>query len=149
PPAPVVGMSRVGMSRVEMNGRAPEASRIPDVLLPAQLPRAHGLLPSQRLMLAVLDDAIGEYRRLGQGMGRRALRLFGELTAWFESDDRTSTFSFQNICQTFGLEVEPVRAVLRTWPRPKPRPRRAALRVAPAPPPPASAEAELPLAHTG
>src|SRR5262245_5825186 len=144
PPAPVVGMIRR-----EMNGRAPEASRIPYVPLPAQLPRVHGLSPSQRLMFAVLDDAIGEYRRLGQGMGRRAIRLFGELAAWFESDDGTSTFSFQNICQTFGLEVEPVRAVLRTWPRPKPRPRRAALRVAPASPAQASSEVELALANAG
>src|SRR5262245_39886998 len=62
PPAPVVGMSRL-----VMNGRAPEASSVPDVVLPAQLPRAHGVPPSQRLMLAVLEDAVGEYRRLGQG----------------------------------------------------------------------------------
>src|SRR5262249_57748055 len=102
-----------------------------------------------RLMLAVLDDAIGEYRRLGQGMGRRAIRLFGELTSWFESDDRTSTFSFQNICQIFGLEVEPVRAVLRTWPRPKPQPRRAALRVAPAPATKVASQDEMALARAG
>src|SRR5262249_36255147 len=128
PSAPVLGMSRH-----VMNGRAPDVSRIPDILLPTQLPRVHELPPSQRLMLAVLDDAVGEYRRLGRGVGRRAIRLFGELTAWFESDERDWTFSFHSICQTFGLEAEPVRAVLRTWARPKPRPRRAALRVAPAP----------------
>jgi len=138
----------LGMSRHTTNGRAPDVSKIPDLVLPAQIPRAHGLTPSQRLMLAVLDDAVGEYRRLGGRVGRRAIRLFRELTDWFESDDRTWTFSFENTCQTFGLEVEAVRAELRTWSRPKPRPRRKALHLAEAPPAKAPAEAELPLART-
>lgn len=118
------------MTRLVMNGRAPDLSTIPDVLLPVQIPHVHRALPSQNLMLAVLEDAVGEYRRLGRGSGRRATRLFGELTTWFESDDRAWTFSFQNICHTLGLEAGPIRAELRTWPRPQPKRRRPMLCVA-------------------
>ena len=52
------------MTHLVLNGKPPEVSTVPDLLLPAQVPFRRRLGPAQLLMLAVLDDAIAEYRRL-------------------------------------------------------------------------------------
>ena len=62
----------------------------------------------QRLMAAVLDDAIDVYRHPRANRGR----LRRETEAWFRSDDRSWLFSFIRVCETLGLDPHATRASL-------------------------------------
>ena len=64
--------------------------------------------PEQRLMAAVLEDAIDVYRH----PARNRRRLVRGTEAWFRSDDRSWLFSFVRICTTLGLDPDPIRASL-------------------------------------
>jgi hypothetical protein len=63
------------------------------------------LQPEKRLMLAVLEDAVGLYVRVPQ--------LVPETEAWIQADDRTWPYSFVNLCDALGLDRTAVRAALR------------------------------------
>ena len=71
--------------------------------------------PEKRLMLAVLEDAVGTFQKYAVAAGRRGRRLFTEAEDWFESDDGGWPFAFVNVCQALGLEPQYVRAGLRRW----------------------------------
>src|SRR5215831_19805487 len=88
-----------------------------------------GILPAQRsvgtrwngdtsgpraLMLAVLEDAL---QCIERGRRRRtfpARRLAADAEAWVRSDRRDWPFSFVNICEVLGFEVDAVRRRLLT-----------------------------------
>lgn len=70
--------------------------------------------PERRLMIAVLDDAIGSFLKVLQGDERRARHL-GELERWFADEDRAWPFSFVRICEALGLEPDTVRTALARW----------------------------------
>lgn len=73
------------------------------------------LQPEKRLMLAVLEDAVGTYQKLVHVTGRRARRLFVEAEEWFESRERDWPFAFENICEGLGLEAGYIRRGLQRW----------------------------------
>lgn len=90
----------------------------PDAVLPAQVsggvrwdadtsgPRA--------LMLAVLEDAI---RCIENGRWQRrfgARRLAAEAEAWVRCDRADWPFSFLNVCEVLGIDVDAVRSRLLT-----------------------------------
>lgn len=61
----------------------------------------------QRLLLAVLSDAMHAH---AQERARRKPRAcLAELTAWFESTDRTYVFAFESVCDALGLDPAFVR----------------------------------------
>jgi hypothetical protein len=101
---------------------APEPLRIelaPEIILPSQF---HGgfrhdasLRPEKRLMLAVLEEAVGDFQRFVAAPGREGQRMFRNAEDWFASEDTEWPFSFVNICQTLGLDVGYVRAGLGRW----------------------------------
>jgi hypothetical protein len=70
--------------------------------------RSKWQMPEQRLMAAVLDDAIDVYRHPARHR-RRARR---EAETWLRSDDQSWLFSFARICETLGLDPHAVRASL-------------------------------------
>jgi hypothetical protein len=79
-----------------------------ETVLPSQFfnPQTRGALqPEKRLMLAVLEDAVGLYLRAPQ--------LAPEADAWVEADDRTWPYSFVNLCDALGLDRTAVRGALR------------------------------------
>ena len=85
----------------------------PEVVLPAQVfDRAALLQPEERLMLAILEDAIATLlrhptpRHAGK---RRALR---ETEAWLDSPDTESPFAFIRICEALGLDAQWLRTGL-------------------------------------
>lgn len=90
----------------------------PEVILPAQLQggvrNGASLCPEKRLMLAVLEEAVGDYQR-HRAAGRTADRLFISTEAWFLSDDTSWPFSFVNICHALGFDVDWMRAGLVRW----------------------------------
>ena len=79
----------------------------PEVVLPSQFHIRAGLdaslQPEKRLMLAVMEDAVGTFQKYVWARDRAGQRLLGEVEEWFESDDTDWPYSFVNICQSLNL----------------------------------------------
>ena len=69
--------------------------------------------PEKRLMLAVLADAMVEFVQASRAAGWRSRRMAAEIEAWFSTDEAEWPFSFTNICDSLGLDVQRLRAALR------------------------------------
>ncbi|MCW5892706.1 MAG: hypothetical protein KIT14_19515 [bacterium] len=65
-----------------------------------------------RLLAAVLEDAVRCWRSYAHAHGRRAVRLRGELRDWFRSDALDSPFDFAAVCDHFHLDPAAVRTRL-------------------------------------
>jgi len=79
-----------------------------EAVLPSQFYTAKtrgSIQPEKRLMLAVLEDAVGLYLRVPQ--------LVPETEAWIQEDDRSWPYSFVNLCEALELDRSAVRAALR------------------------------------
>ena len=91
----------------------------PEMVLPSQFHGNPGfdasLQPEKRLMLAVLEDAVGTFQKYVWARDRTAQRLLAEVEDWFGSDDIEWPYSFVNICHSLGLEVTFMREGLRRW----------------------------------
>jgi hypothetical protein len=72
------------------------------------------LQPEKRLMLAVLEHAVEDFRTYAFVATERGRRLFMEVDAWFRYA-ATGPFDFEGICQATGLEPGCIRKCLRNW----------------------------------
>jgi hypothetical protein len=85
----------------------------PEVLLPLQydmiFARNDLLTPHQRLVLAILENALHDFLRYRHLKGKREKRLFREALEWFTTPDEKGIFSFGVVCQSLGLEPEYIR----------------------------------------
>ena len=86
---------------------------VPETLLATQyfdrLRRRNDLTGEQRLMCAIIEDAVEMY--LKHAAADHA--LFVDAERWIESDDTTWIHSFRTICDYLGLDADYVRAGLR------------------------------------
>ena len=91
----------------------------PEVVLPSQFHGKGGLdaslQPEKRLMLAVLEDAVGTFQKYVCTRDRAGQRLLTEVEDWFGSDDIEWPYSFVNICHSLDLEIEFMRTGLSRW----------------------------------
>jgi hypothetical protein len=91
----------------------------PETVLPSQFFSNRdidaSLQPEKRLMLAVLEDAVGTFQKFALSNDRRAQRIFTETEEWFASGDRNWPYSFPNIAEALNLEPEVLRAGLWRW----------------------------------
>ncbi len=71
--------------------------------------------PEERLMFAVLTDAIECFQKYFNAESRRCRTLFGEASKWIESTDSTWPFSFEQICQTLNISPSYLRTGLARW----------------------------------
>ena len=71
------------------------------------------LEPVKRLMLAVLERAVVDYRTYATVPTARGRRLFTEIDAWFRSP-AGGPFDFETICQATGLDPDFVRKGLHS-----------------------------------
>jgi hypothetical protein len=71
--------------------------------------------PAGRLLWAVLDNGIEQYRKNVNASGRRGTRLFREAEEWIMRDDPTWLCSFVSICHVLGFAPDYLRAGLRRW----------------------------------
>lgn len=71
------------------------------------------LEPVKRLMLAVLDRAVNDFRTYAVVPTGRGRRLFAEVEAWFRSST-DGAFDFETICQATGLDPDFIRSGLRS-----------------------------------
>ena len=91
----------------------------PETILPSQFfDRVQvdaSLQPEKRLMLAVLEDAVGTFQKYVTAPTRRGQRLFTEAEEWFASRATDWPFEFENICAALGLEPGFLRKGLWRW----------------------------------
>jgi hypothetical protein len=91
----------------------------PDTLLSAQyfdIHRGKKLPdPEHRLMLAILDDAIACFRDNLFAQNRKNKRLFDDAEEWIVTPGGDSIFSFDNVCETLGLNPAYLRRGLLQW----------------------------------
>lgn len=91
----------------------------PEAVLPSQFfSRVQidaSLQPEKRLMLAVLEDAVGTFQKYVFAGERNGRRLFQDVEDWVASDDLEWPYSFVNICNGLGLEADYMRSGLRRW----------------------------------
>ena len=100
--------------------REPSGLLQPDVILPSQHFARRMQAPEQRLMIAVLQDAIdcvGKYRFTRDPQGRR---LFDEAMQWLLAEETDWPYSFECICGVLGLDSNAVRDSLRSAPERQP-----------------------------
>jgi len=69
--------------------------------------------PERRLLLAVLEEAIGTYQRCVAMGDRGSIRAGVE--DWIASEEGASLFSFVGICDVLGIEPAYVRTGLALW----------------------------------
>lgn len=89
----------------------------PNTLLPSQfftaLQRRSARTPEQRLMFAILFDAVSVYCRERDPATSKERRLLRETERWIRSTDRTWVFSFLRICDALDLDASYIRRGLR------------------------------------
>ncbi len=91
----------------------------PEVVLPSQFyfkgALDASLQPEKRLMLAVMEDAVGTFQKYVWARDRAGQRLLAEVEEWFESNDLEWPYSFVNSCNALSLDVDFMRGGLRRW----------------------------------
>jgi hypothetical protein len=83
-----------------------------DVILPAQYfgaMGASGLSGEQRLMLAVLVDAINILQRWQRVESAHKRRAFAEVAHWVNTTRTGSQFSFENVCDALDIDSKVLR----------------------------------------
>jgi hypothetical protein len=99
-------------------GRAPWGDPFePDALLPTDFFatfRPQGGCERERLLLfAVLADAVECYQKYAHDP--RSCDAFTETEEWLNSEDRSSLFAFETLCDALGIEPDYLRRGLREW----------------------------------
>ena len=100
------------MHQMEQINDQTDALGFTDIILPSQYFGAmgtNGLCSEQRLMLAVLVDAINilqGWHRLGSARKRRA---FAEAGQWVNTRGTGYPFAFDSICDALGIDSEVLR----------------------------------------
>jgi len=69
----------------------------------------------ERLMLAVLENAVEYFQKYVLARNPRGKQLFQEAEEWFLEKDGEALYSFENICETLGLHPDPIRKGLLAW----------------------------------
>jgi hypothetical protein len=69
----------------------------------------------ERLMLAVLEEAVKCFQEYVLATRPREKRLFQEAEEWILEKDSDYLFSFESICQTLGLHPDYTRQALLVW----------------------------------
>jgi hypothetical protein len=102
--------------RLEADERLPALFE-PHTILPEQyFTRLHrGALWSgeQRLMAAILEDAVAVSSKPVPPKTSKARHVLRETLRWLRSNDRTWTFSFLRICETLDLDPSAIRRGIR------------------------------------
>jgi hypothetical protein len=93
---------------------------IPDVLTPAQYydgartryPETHAM---KRLMLAVLEDALGCLETYTESRNPSHRKAFGEAETWILDRRARGPFAFVSICEALEIQPDHLREGIRQW----------------------------------
>lgn len=94
----------------------------PDAVLPAVYFETAGktaLQPENKLMFAVLKDAVGCFQRCVSAQRGPRREIFLDAEAWIEEEESDWPFSFANICETLNMDTQYIRQGLRRWKKAK------------------------------
>src|SRR5262245_29518194 len=69
----------------------------------------------ERLMLAVLENAVEHFQKYVLARKPSGKQLFREAEEWFLDKDSESLYSFENICDTLGFHPDHIRKGLMAW----------------------------------
>jgi hypothetical protein len=100
------------VTSVAWSDEASESLVAPEILLPVQFGKRDTNQSEQRLMLAVLEEAVVPSQQNLHAKTRRGQRLFREADEWIRSPDTSWTFAFESVCHTLGLDPEYLRGGL-------------------------------------
>jgi hypothetical protein len=104
------------MKDVQSVSSTDDTSPQADIILPSQYFEtigSIGLSGEQRLMLAVLIDAINVLQSWRDGMNARKRRNFAEAAQWINARGTSHPFSFDNVCDALEIDSELLRSRLR------------------------------------
>lgn len=79
------------------------------VLASQFFPAEPGDAPERRLVVAILEDAVGCVRHYGTATDAEKRTLYSEARRWIISRDRRWCFSFENVCVMLDLDPDSVR----------------------------------------
>jgi len=88
----------------------------PNTILPIQFFSQRGAsrwTGEQRLMAAILEDAVAVYSKSSAPKGSKARQVLRETERWLRSKDQTWTFSFLRVCEMLSLDPIAIRRALR------------------------------------
>lgn len=71
--------------------------------------------PEERLMFAVLTDAIECFQKYLGKHGRRFRTLFSNAEAWITNTDARELYSFDHVCDVLGINPSYLRFGLNQW----------------------------------
>src|SRR4030095_2241610 len=71
--------------------------------------RSEYLGPEESLLVAILDDAVQEYRKYYRAHDAKGKRRFREVEEWVMHERDGWIFSFGNVCELLGLDPDYVR----------------------------------------
>src|SRR4030095_926285 len=69
----------------------------------------------ERLMFAVLENAVEYFQKYVLARKPSGKQLFREAEEWFLAKDSAALYSFENICEPLGLHPDPIRKGLLVW----------------------------------
>jgi hypothetical protein len=69
----------------------------------------------ERLMLAVLENAVEYFQKYVLARNPRGKQLFREAEEWFLDKENEALYSFENVCETLGLHPDHIRKGLLVW----------------------------------
>ena len=91
----------------------------PDILAPFQYAKANlrrdHLHPEEKLLFAVLSDAIECFQKYISAKSRRGRKIFAEADSWIMSGDDLSLLSFEHVCEALDLDPSYLRIGLTRW----------------------------------
>jgi hypothetical protein len=92
----------------------------PEAVLPVQFypPKVpcDDMAAIQRLMLAILDDALRRFEKNLVPLTLRGRREYQEVEHWlFKGKDAENVFSFENVCEAVGIEPNCLRTAILEW----------------------------------
>jgi hypothetical protein len=69
----------------------------------------------ERLMLAVLESAVGDFQKYVLARSTAGKKLFQQAEEWFLEKTSDELFSFGYVCETLGLHPDHIRKGLMVW----------------------------------
>jgi hypothetical protein len=74
-----------------------------------------GQNPEERLMMAVLGDALFCFQKYHAAPDKLGRKIFSDAENWMLQEDEEWPFSFANICSTLGISPTYLRGQLMRW----------------------------------
>jgi hypothetical protein len=115
-------MHRVAVPDAPRSDRTPESLAdlfAPDIVLPEQFfegARRDSYISGEKaLMLAVLEDGIRCFQEHLRNPRSNPRLLSREAEDWIRAVDYDWPFSFNNVCETLGIDPSALRAALLSW----------------------------------